>query len=60
MLYDTPSPLSSQGEEVNKLVAELERSISGYKEEYAVLISQAQAIKSGLASVEAKVCAALP
>ena len=44
-----------KGEEVNKLVAELERSISKYKEEYAMLISQAQAIKADLASVEAKV-----
>lgn len=44
-----------KAEEVNKLIAELERSISKYKEEYAVLISQAQAIKADLASVEAKV-----
>ncbi|XP_012938795.1 cytoplasmic dynein 1 heavy chain 1 [Aplysia californica] len=44
-----------KGEEVNKLVVELERSISKYKEEYAMLISQAQAIKADLAAVEAKV-----
>ncbi|XP_059178510.1 cytoplasmic dynein 1 heavy chain 1-like isoform X2 [Physella acuta] len=44
-----------KAEEVNKLIAELERSIAKYKEEYAVLISQAQAIKADLASVEAKV-----
>ena len=42
-------------EQVNKLVAELEHSIAGYKEEYAQLISQAQAIKSDLESVEIKV-----
>ena len=42
-------------EEVQKLIASLEQSISKYKEEYAVLISQAQAIKADLAAVEAKV-----
>lgn len=36
-------------------IAALEKSIAKYKEEYAVLISQAQAIKSDLATVEAKV-----
>lgn len=41
--------------EVQNIIAELERSISGYKEEYAVLISQAQAIKTDLANVEGKV-----
>ncbi|XP_033735277.1 cytoplasmic dynein 1 heavy chain 1-like isoform X2 [Pecten maximus] len=44
-----------KGDEVNKLIGDLERSISKYKEEYAVLISQAQAIKSSLSSVQAKV-----
>ncbi|OWF47212.1 Cytoplasmic dynein 1 heavy chain 1 [Mizuhopecten yessoensis] len=44
-----------KGDEVNKLIGELERSIAKYKEEYAVLISQAQAIKSSLSSVQAKV-----
>ena len=42
-------------QEVQHLIQELEGSISKYKEEYAVLISQAQAIKSNLASVEGKV-----
>ncbi|XP_072172912.1 cytoplasmic dynein 1 heavy chain 1-like [Diadema setosum] len=42
-------------EEVNKLINQLERSISHYKEEYAQLISQAQAIKSDLESVQIKV-----
>lgn len=41
--------------EVQHLVADLERSIAQYKEEYALLISQAQAIKATLANVEAKV-----
>lgn len=44
-----------KGDEVNKLITELERSIAKYKEEYAVLISQAQAIKSSLSTVQAKV-----
>ncbi|KAK7504322.1 hypothetical protein BaRGS_00004626, partial [Batillaria attramentaria] len=44
-----------KGEEVNKLIQGLEQSIGKYKEEYAVLISQAQAIKADLAAVEAKV-----
>lgn len=42
-------------EEVNRLIAELEKSISKYKEEYAQLISQAQAIKADLEAVEIKV-----
>ena len=37
------------------MIAELEMSIARYKEEYAALISQAQAIKADLAAVEAKV-----
>jgi len=37
------------------LIGGLERSIARYKEAYAVLISQAQAIKADLASVETKV-----
>ena len=47
-------------DEVQKLIASLELSISKYKEEYAVLISQAQAIKTTLANVEAKVCQSFP
>ena len=42
-------------EEIQKLIEDLERSIARYKEEYAVLISQAQAIKADLIAVEAKV-----
>ncbi|XP_074643936.1 cytoplasmic dynein 1 heavy chain 1-like isoform X2 [Tubulanus polymorphus] len=44
-----------KGEELENLISELEKSIAKYKEEYAVLISQAQAIKADLASVEGKV-----
>ena len=45
----------SKNDEVFKLIGELEKSIARYKEEYAVLISQAQAIKADLAAVEGKV-----
>ncbi|XP_070577189.1 cytoplasmic dynein 1 heavy chain 1-like [Ptychodera flava] len=44
-----------QGEEVEKTIVELERSIARYKEEYAQLISQAQAIKADLEAVATKV-----
>ncbi|KOC68078.1 Dynein heavy chain, cytoplasmic [Habropoda laboriosa] len=44
-----------RGEEVKNLIAQLEQSIASYKEEYAQLISQAQAIKADLESVQAKV-----
>lgn len=44
-----------KGEEVKNLIAQLEQSIASYKEEYAQLISQAQAIKADLESVQAKV-----
>ena len=44
-----------KGEEMTKIIHELERSITQYKEEYAVLISEANAIKADLATVEAKV-----
>nr|XP_018911901.1 PREDICTED: dynein heavy chain, cytoplasmic [Bemisia tabaci] len=44
-----------KGEETKALIAQLEKSISSYKEEYAQLISQAQAIKSDLENVQAKV-----
>ncbi len=45
----------TKNEEMQKLIKELEHSIAKYKEEYAILISQAQAIKADLAAVEAKV-----
>jgi len=44
-----------KNEEMLSVIAGLERSIARYKEEYAVLISQAQAIKADLAAVETKV-----
>ena len=47
-----------KGEEIEKVIKELEESIARYKEEYAVLISEANAIKNDLATVEAKVCIA--
>lgn len=43
------------GEEVKNLIAQLEHSIASYKEEYAQLIAQAQAIKTDLQIVQAKV-----
>jgi len=48
-----------KNDDMINVVAGLERSIARYKEEYAVLISQAQAIKADLASVETKVCVTL-
>lgn len=45
----------SKLESVADMIGELEKSIAQYKEEYAALISEAQAIKATLASVEAKV-----
>ena len=44
-----------KGDEINKIINELEASINKYKEEYALLISEANAIKSDLETVEAKV-----
>ncbi|XP_044735865.1 dynein heavy chain, cytoplasmic isoform X10 [Chrysoperla carnea] len=44
-----------KGEEVKNLIAQLEQSIASYKEEYAQLIAQAQAIKTDLENVQAKV-----
>ncbi|KPM05539.1 dynein heavy chain, cytoplasmic-like protein [Sarcoptes scabiei] len=45
----------TKAEEIDRLVAQLEKSIASYKEEYANLVSQAQAIKSDLSSVQSKV-----
>ncbi|XP_039279680.1 dynein heavy chain, cytoplasmic [Nilaparvata lugens] len=44
-----------KGEEMKALIAQLEKSIAAYKDEYAQLISQAQAIKADLENVQAKV-----
>ena len=49
-----------KGEEINKIITELEQSIARYQEEYAVLISDSNAIKADLATVEAKVCLCNP
>jgi len=54
-LEDEAQENRKKNEEIQKLIEELERSIARYKEEYAVLISQAQAIKADLLAVEAKV-----
>jgi len=40
---------------VKSLIASLEQSIASYKDEYAVLISEAQAIKATRENVQAKV-----
>lgn len=45
----------SRAEETDRAVAHLEQSIAAYKEEYANLVSQCQAIKTDLASVQSKV-----
>lgn len=44
-----------KAEEINSVINQLERSIAAYKEEYANLVSQAQAIKADLSLVQAKV-----
>jgi len=44
-----------QGEEIDTIIQELEESIAQYKEEYAVLINEANKIKSDLQHVEDKV-----
>jgi len=44
-----------RGEEMTALISHLEHSISSYKEEYALLISQAQTIKMDLENVQGKV-----
>uniref|UniRef100_A0A1X7TBQ3 Uncharacterized protein n=1 Tax=Amphimedon queenslandica TaxID=400682 RepID=A0A1X7TBQ3_AMPQE len=41
-----------KGEEITKIIAELEASIAKYKEEYAMDISDASVIKNDLSTVE--------
>lgn len=41
--------------ETDSVIAHLEKSIASYKEEYANLVSQAQAIKTDLLNVQSKV-----
>lgn len=54
-LEDDAKDNQQKANEVERMIRELEASIARYKEEYAVLISEAQAIKADLAAVEAKV-----
>ncbi|XP_069984453.1 dynein heavy chain, cytoplasmic isoform X5 [Penaeus vannamei] len=54
-LQDQASENKKKHEDVKTLINRLERSIAAYKDEYAVLISQAQAIKTDLENVQAKV-----
>ncbi|KAL0169355.1 hypothetical protein M9458_033951, partial [Cirrhinus mrigala] len=53
-LEDDAKDNKTKAEEVEQMIRDLEASIARYKEEYAVLISEAQAIKADLAAVEAK------
>uniref|UniRef100_A0A8D3DL88 Dynein cytoplasmic 1 heavy chain 1 n=1 Tax=Scophthalmus maximus TaxID=52904 RepID=A0A8D3DL88_SCOMX len=54
-LEDDATDNKTRAEEVEQMIRDLEASIARYKEEYAVLIAEAQAIKADLATVEAKV-----
>lgn len=54
-LEDQAEVNKNNADETKSLVEQLEQSISAYKEEYAQLISQAQAIKTDLENVQAKV-----
>lgn len=54
-LEDQAQSNVTAGNGVRELIAQLEKSIASYKEEYAQLISQAQAIKTDLENVQAKV-----
>ena len=54
-LEDEAQVNKDQAEETDRIIMQLEKSIASYKEEYANLVSQAQAIKADLASVQSKV-----
>ncbi|XP_055383630.1 dynein heavy chain, cytoplasmic isoform X2 [Condylostylus longicornis] len=54
-LEDQASLNMKHAQETKDLITQLEQSIAAYKEEYAQLISQAQAIKTDLENVQAKV-----
>ncbi|KAM9294157.1 cytoplasmic dynein 1 heavy chain 1 [Gastrophryne carolinensis] len=54
-LEDDAKDNQAKANNVEQMIRDLEASIARYKEEYAVLISEAQAIKADLAAVEAKV-----
>lgn len=59
-LEDDAKDNQQKANEVEQMIRDLEASIARYKEEYAVLISEAQAIKADLAAVEAKVRLHIP
>lgn len=59
-LEDDAKDNQQKANEVEQMIRDLEASIARYKEEYAVLISEAQAIKADLAAVEAKVRPYIP
>lgn len=54
-LEDQAAMNMKNAQDTKDLIAQLEQSIAAYKEEYAQLISQAQAIKTDLENVQAKV-----
>lgn len=47
---------TAKGKDLKNTIAKLEQSIAAYKDEYAQLIGQAEAIKADLATVKEKVC----
>jgi dynein heavy chain 1 len=55
MLEQQAQEQAKKGEELNKTINELEKSIAKYKEDYAILISEAQEIKNEMAKVQNKV-----
>ncbi|XP_037905377.1 dynein heavy chain, cytoplasmic isoform X4 [Hermetia illucens] len=54
-LEDQAAQNMEHAQNMKDLITQLEQSIAAYKEEYAQLISQAQAIKADLENVQAKV-----
>lgn len=54
-LEDQAALNMKHAQDTKDLITQLEQSIAAYKEEYAQLISQAQAIKADLENVQAKV-----
>jgi dynein heavy chain 1 len=54
-LETAANELKAKQEEMERTISELEQSINQYKEEYAVLISETQAIKAEMTSVKNKV-----
>ena len=54
-LEDAAGTKQREADEMTAVIAKLEKSINSYKEEYAQLISQAEAIKNDLKQVQDKV-----